>query len=97
MSTRPVPSGKNVRSSISKATGVLNLRLRELTGTLRKEQATSELFLRQIAKRRFARQSKQKAWKASRTATKPKYSKSGRKSHGAIVAKIPNSKKALTK
>jgi hypothetical protein len=65
----------------------LNLRLRELTGLLRKEQVTRELLSRQIAQLQSAHAPKRKAPRATRLIRKRKISKAKRSHPRKGVAK----------
>jgi hypothetical protein len=71
----------------------LNLRLRELTGLLRKEQATRELFSRQIAELQSAAVSNKKRTHLIRSAKKPRASKPKRRLAKRIASKGPAKKR----
>jgi hypothetical protein len=71
----------------------LNLRLRELTGQLRKEQATRELFSRQIAELQFGAVSNKKRTHLIRSAKKTKASKPKRRLARRVASKRPAKKR----
>ena len=71
----------------------LNLRLRELTGLLRKEQATRELLSRQIAILQSARTPKHKHRIAPQVTKKRKISKSKRSHKERVTKRLANKRR----
>jgi hypothetical protein len=71
----------------------LNLRLKELIGALRKEQATQELLARKVAELQSARAPKRKAQRASRTKRMRKASKQSSRVGKRASAKESNAMK----
>ena len=71
----------------------LNLRLRELTGLLRKEQATRELLSRQIAELQSMRAPIRKVGRAMRPIRKPKVSRPKRRPAKRVTSKRPAKKR----
>jgi hypothetical protein len=71
----------------------LNLRLRELTGALRKEQATRELLSRQIAELQSAQVPNKRRARPIRMGKKPKTSRLKRTPPRRVAPKRPTRKR----